>query len=184
MFHALGVGAGDVVSFMLPLLPQSFRDAVRRRGRRHRQSRQPAARAAPDRRDPGGRATPRCWSRSGRCRAPTSGQKVEQIRRSCKQLKAIVQVVGGGDPAQRHLRLRRPDQAAAGATGLSAAARSWPATSPPISTPAAPPARRSWCGTPTPTRSTRPGRCNLLLQVEARRATCCSACRCSMSAER
>ena len=61
MFHALGVGPNDVVSFLLPLLPREFHVAVRRPGRRHRQPGQSAARAGADRRDSARRQYARCW---------------------------------------------------------------------------------------------------------------------------
>ncbi len=97
-FHALGVGAGDVVSFLLPLLPEAFITLF-------------GAEAA-------GIANPvnplleahqiAEILESARTRVlvalgPMPGtdiwQKVEQVRGSLKHLKAIVQVHGPGDPA-------------------------------------------------------------------------------------
>jgi fatty-acyl-CoA synthase len=98
MFHALGVGAGDVVSFMLPLLPQSFFTLF-------------GAEAA-------GIANPvnplleahqiaEILEAAGTkvlvALGPTEGSdiwnKVLKIRSQLKQLKAIVQVNGSGDEA-------------------------------------------------------------------------------------
>ena len=170
MFHALGVGNGRRRELPAAAAAGCLRHAVRRRGRRHRQSRQSAAGAAPDRGNPGSRATPRCWWRSARCRAPTSGRRSSRSAASCKHLKAIVQVgTAPAIPPTASIRFDELIKHAAVRPAGQRPARFPAATSPPISTPAAPPARRSSCATPTPTRSTRPGRCNLMLQVEARR---------------
>ena len=74
MFHALGVGKDDVVSFLLPLLPEAFITLFGAEAAgianpvnpllsrtRSRKSWKPRAR--------------RCWWRSDRCRAPTSGRR-------------------------------------------------------------------------------------------------------------
>jgi fatty-acyl-CoA synthase len=98
MFHALGIGAGDVVSFMLPLLPQSFFTLF-------------GAEAA-------GIANPvnplleahqiaEILAAAGTkvlvALGPTAGtdiwDKVVKVRGQLKQLKAIVQVNGPGDEA-------------------------------------------------------------------------------------
>jgi fatty-acyl-CoA synthase len=98
MFHALGVGAGDVVSFMLPLLPQSFVTLF-------------GAEAA-------GIANPvnplleahqiaEILEAAGTkvlvALGPTPGSdiwdKVVKVRGKLKQLKAIIQVNGPGDEA-------------------------------------------------------------------------------------
>jgi fatty-acyl-CoA synthase len=98
MFHALGIGAGDVVSFMLPLLPQSFITLF-------------GAEAA-------GIANPvnplleahqiaEILEAAGTkvlvALGPTQGSdiwdKVLKVRSKLKQLKAIVQVNGPGDEA-------------------------------------------------------------------------------------
>lgn len=98
MFHALGIGAGDVVSFMLPLLPQSFVTLF-------------GAEAA-------GIANPvnplleahqiaEILEAAGTkvlvALGPTQGSdiwdKVLKVRSKLKQLKAIVQVNGPGDEA-------------------------------------------------------------------------------------
>ena len=73
MFHALSVGPADVVSLLLPLIPEAFITLLGGRDRRYRQSRQPAVGAAPDRGDIG------CGARqvAGRARAAagTSGRR-------------------------------------------------------------------------------------------------------------
>jgi fatty-acyl-CoA synthase len=98
MFHALGVGKDDVVSFMLPLLPDAFVTLF-------------GAEAA-------GIANPvnpllephqiaeileAANTKVLVALGPTPGtdiwQKVEQVRGKLKNLKAIVQVHGAGDPA-------------------------------------------------------------------------------------
>ena len=80
----------DVVSLLLPLVPQSFCRPVRRRGGGHREPGQSAARGRA--RSPRSCAPrrPRCWWRSARCRAPTSGTRCERIRGELPELKAIV----------------------------------------------------------------------------------------------
>ncbi|WP_316214745.1 acyl-CoA synthetase [Bradyrhizobium sp. SZCCHNR2035] len=97
MFHALGVGPGDVVSFMLPLLPEAFITLF-------------GAEAA-------GIANPvnpllephqiaeildAARTKVLVALGPVPGtdiwQKVEKVRGGLKHLKAIVQVHGGGDP--------------------------------------------------------------------------------------
>src|SRR6478672_2039229 len=99
MFHALGVGDKDVVSFMLPLLPEAFITLF-------------GAEAA-------GIANPvnpllephqiaeileAAQTKIIVALGPMPGtdiwQKVEQIRPQLKHLKAIVQVFGGGDPGK------------------------------------------------------------------------------------
>ncbi|MCP3465256.1 acyl-CoA synthetase [Bradyrhizobium sp. CCGUVB23] len=98
MFHALGAGKDDVISFMLPLLPDAFVTLF-------------AAEAT-------GIANPvnpllephqiaeileaantTILVALGPVPGTDIWQKVEQIRPSLKRLKAIVQVGGGGDPA-------------------------------------------------------------------------------------
>jgi fatty-acyl-CoA synthase len=98
MFHALGAGPDDVISFMLPLLPDAFVTLF-------------GAEAA-------GIANPvnpllephqiaeileaantTILVALGPMPGTDTWQKVEQIRPSLKRLKAIVQVGGGGDPA-------------------------------------------------------------------------------------
>ncbi len=98
MFHALGVGPGDVVSFMLPLLPEAFITLF-------------GAEAA-------GIANPvnpllephqiaeildaaktKVLVALGPLPGTDIWQKVEKVRGGLKHLKAIVQVHGGGDPA-------------------------------------------------------------------------------------
>jgi fatty-acyl-CoA synthase len=98
MFHALGAGPDDVISFMLPLLPDAFVTLF-------------GAEAA-------GIANPvnpllephqiaeileaantTILVALGPMPGTDIWQKVEQIRPSLKRLKAIVQVGGGGDPA-------------------------------------------------------------------------------------
>ncbi len=100
MFHALGVGSDDVVSFLLPLLPEAFVTLF-------------GAEAA-------GIANPvnpllephqitEILEAAGTsvlvALGPTPGtdiwQKVERVRGSLKHLKAIVQVHGAGDPANK-----------------------------------------------------------------------------------
>jgi fatty-acyl-CoA synthase len=99
MFHALGVGKDDVVSFMLPLLPDAFVTLF-------------GAEAA-------GIANPvnpllephqiaeileaantKVLVALGPLPGTDIWQKVEQIRPQLRHLKAIVQVHGGGDPAK------------------------------------------------------------------------------------
>jgi fatty-acyl-CoA synthase len=98
LFHALGVGGNDVVSFLLPLLPEAFLTLF-------------GAEAA-------GIANPvnpllephqiseileAAHTKVLVALGPLPGtdiwQKVEQVRASLKHLKAIVQVHGSGDPA-------------------------------------------------------------------------------------
>jgi fatty-acyl-CoA synthase len=100
MFHALGVNGGDVVSFLLPLLPEAFLTLF-------------GAEAA-------GIANPvnpllepyqiteileAAHTKVLVALGPMPGtdiwQKVEQVRASLKHLKAIVQVHGPGDPAKQ-----------------------------------------------------------------------------------
>ena len=97
MFHALGVGPNDVVSFMLPLVPEAFITLF-------------GAEAA-------GIANPvnpllephqiaeileaaktKVLVALGPLPGTDIWQKVEKVRGSLKHLKAIVQVAGGGDP--------------------------------------------------------------------------------------
>lgn len=99
MFHALGVGANDVVSFLLPLLPEAFVTLF-------------GAEAA-------GIANPvnpllephqiaeileaahtSVLVTLGPMPGTDIWQKVEQVRGQLKHLKAIVQVYGAGDPAK------------------------------------------------------------------------------------
>lgn len=99
MFHALGVGAGDVVSFLLPLLPEAFMTLF-------------GAEAA-------GIANPvnpllephqiteileaartKVLVALGPMPGTDIWQKVEQVRGKLRHLKAIVQVHGPGDPAK------------------------------------------------------------------------------------
>ena len=98
MFHALGVGKGDVVSFLLPLVPDAFVTLF-------------AAEAA-------GIANPvnpllephqiaeileaantKILVALGPMPGTDIWQKIEQVRGKLKNLKAIVQVHGAGDPA-------------------------------------------------------------------------------------
>jgi fatty-acyl-CoA synthase len=100
MFHALGVGGGDVVSFLLPLLPEAFITLF-------------GAEAA-------GIANPvnpllephqiaeileaantTVLVALGPVPGTDIWKKVEQVRGKLKRLKAIVQVHGPGDPANR-----------------------------------------------------------------------------------
>jgi fatty-acyl-CoA synthase len=97
MFHALGIGPGDVVSFLLPLLPEAFITLL-------------GAEAA-------GIANPvnpllephqiaeildaahtKVLVTLGPLPGTDIWQKVEKVRGGLKHLKAIVQVHGGGDP--------------------------------------------------------------------------------------
>ena len=55
MFHALGVGPSDVVSFLLPLLPEAFITLFGAEAAGIANPVNPLLGAAPDRRDPGGR---------------------------------------------------------------------------------------------------------------------------------
>ena len=99
MFHALGIEKGDVVSFMLPLVPDAFVTLF-------------GAEAA-------GIANPvnpllephqiaeileaantKILVALGPMPGTDIWQKVEQIRPQLKHLKAIVQIFGGGDPAK------------------------------------------------------------------------------------
>ena len=98
MFHALGVGSDDVVSFLLPLLPEAFVTLF-------------GAEAAGVANPVNPLLEPHQIAEileSARTRVlvalgPMPGtdiwQKVEQVRGSLKHLKAIVQVGGRGDPA-------------------------------------------------------------------------------------
>jgi fatty-acyl-CoA synthase len=149
MFHALGVGSDDVVSFLLPLLPEAFITLF-------------GAEAA-------GIANPvnpllephqiteilEAASTSvlvalGPMPGTDIWQKVEQGRGSWKHLKAIVQVHGPGDPANKIF-------------SFSNLIDAQPADKSPVlrlrltSTPAAPRARRSLSVTPTPIKSIRRG---------------------------
>ena len=160
MFHALGVGPNDVVSFLLPLLPEAFVTLFGAEATGIANPVNPLL-------EPYQIAEILEAARTTVLVAlgPMPGtdiwQKVETVRGQLKQLKAIVQVHGAGDPAREiysfnDLIRKQPSDHS------SAAARSPVTTSRPISTPAAPPARPSWSVTPTPTKSIRPGA-----------ATCC-----------
>ena len=80
LFDALGVGAGDVVSLLLPLLPQAFVASLRRPGGGGCQSGEPDALGRADRRHP------------ARCGHPRAGDAGPQRR-----LRHLGQ--GDGDPA-------------------------------------------------------------------------------------
>ena len=103
MFHSLGVGSYDVVSFLLPLLPEAFVTLF-------------GAEAA-------GIANPvnpllephqiaeileapsqTCWSLLAPMPGTDIWQKVEQIREELKPLKAIVQVHGPGERSRKAIR--------------------------------------------------------------------------------
>ncbi len=100
MFHALGVGGDDVVSFLLPLLPEAFITLF-------------GAEAAGIANPVNSLLEPQQITEileAARTSVlvalgPTPGtdiwQKVEQVRGSLKHLKAIVQVHGPGDPANK-----------------------------------------------------------------------------------
>ncbi|MGH6715099.1 MAG: acyl-CoA synthetase, partial [Bradyrhizobium sp.] len=100
MFHALGVGADDVVSFLLPLVPEAFVTLF---------GAEAAGIANP--------VNPLLESHQiaeileaarttvlvalGPMPGTDIWQKIEQVRGGLKHLKAIVQVHGAGDPAKR-----------------------------------------------------------------------------------
>ncbi|MCP3477356.1 acyl-CoA synthetase [Bradyrhizobium sp. CCGUVB1N3] len=98
MFHALGAGKDDVISFMLPLLPDAFvtlfgaeasgiANPVNPLLEPHQIAEILEA------------ANTTILVALGPVPGTDIWQKVEQIRPSLKRLKAIVQVGGGGDPA-------------------------------------------------------------------------------------
>ena len=129
------------------------------------------------------RAAPRCWSRSARCRAPTSGRRSSRSATSCKHLKAIVQVSGPGDPANgihsfdELIETQPADRLVSGrkiaASDIAAYFHTGGTT-----------------GTPKLVRHTHANQVYQAwavqpdAQVAARAPICCSACRCSMSAAR
>ena len=149
MFHALGVGPDDVVSFLLPLLPQSFcalfgarpRASPIRSIRCSRPPRSPRSCAPPNTkvlvdaraRRPG----PEIWAKVERIRERTAGAEGDRRRRRRGRRSRGVHSFDAlleAQPADRLLSGRR-----------IAAERHRRATS----TPAAPPACRSWCATRT-----------------------------------
>ena len=178
MFHALGVGAGDVVSFLLPLLPQSFFTLF-------------GAEAA-------GIANPvnplleahqiaEILEAAGTkvlvALGPTAGtdiwDKVVKVRGQLKQLKAIVQVNGPGDEAnaiyafdaliskQPADRLVSGRQIAAGDVAAYFHTGGTTGTPKLVSHTHANQVYQAWA-------------CNLMFRPPMA-ATFCSACRCSMS---
>jgi fatty-acyl-CoA synthase len=100
MFYALGVGSGDVVSFLLPLLPEAFITLFGAEAAGIANPVNPllepyqiteileAARTS-------------VLVTLGPMPGTDIWQKVEQVRGSLKHLKAIVQVYGPGDPANK-----------------------------------------------------------------------------------
>jgi len=98
MFHALGVGSGDVVSFLLPLLPEAFITLFGAEAAGIANPVNPLL-------EPHQIAEILEAARTSVLVAlgPLPGtdiwQKVEQVRGSLKHLKAIVQVHGPGDPS-------------------------------------------------------------------------------------
>jgi fatty-acyl-CoA synthase len=100
MFHALGVGSDDVVSFLLPLLPEAFITLFGAEAAGIANPVNPllepyqiteileAARTS-------------VLVALGPIPGTTIWEKVEQVRGSLKHLKAIVQVHGPGDPANK-----------------------------------------------------------------------------------
>ena len=155
MFHALGVGSNDVVSFLLPLLPEAFITLFGAEAAGIANPVNPllepyqiteileAARTS-------------VLVALGPMPGTDIWQKVEQVRGSLKHLKAIVQVHGPGDPANKIIR-STTSSARSRPTGLSAAGKFPAIRLQLISTPAAPRARRSSSVTPTPIRSIRRG---------------------------
>jgi fatty-acyl-CoA synthase len=154
MFHALGVNRDDVVSFLLPLVPEAFITLF-------------GAEAA-------GIANPvnpllepnqiREILEAARTKVlvalgPASGtdiwQKVEQVRSSLKHLKAIVQVDGPGDPASQTysfsnlIKTQSSDSLVSGTFRATRLQLTF--------TPAARPAHRSLSDIPTATKSSKPG---------------------------
>ena len=100
MFHALGVGSDDVVSFLLPLLPEAFITLFGGEAAGIANPVNPLL-------EPHQITEILEAARTSVLVAlgPTPGtdiwQKVEQVRGSLKHLKAIVQVHGPGDPANK-----------------------------------------------------------------------------------
>ncbi len=100
MFHALGVGSDDVVSFLLPLLPEAFITLFGAEAAGIANPVNPLL-------EPHQIAEILEAARTSVLVAlgPTPGtdiwQKVQQVRGSLKHLKAIVQVHGPGDPANK-----------------------------------------------------------------------------------
>jgi fatty-acyl-CoA synthase len=99
MFHALGVGEGDVVSFLLPLLPDAFVTLFGAEAAGIANPVNPLL-------EPHQIAEILDAARTTVLVAlgPMPGtdiwQKVEQVRGGLKHLKAVVQVQGPGDPAR------------------------------------------------------------------------------------
>ena len=156
MFHALGVGSDDVVSFLLPLVPEAFITLF-------------GAEAAGIANPVNPLLEPHQIAEileSARTKVlvalgPMPGtdiwQKVEQVRGSLKHLKAIVQVGGPGDPANGIYSFSELIESAASRPACQRQAKFAATISQPTSTPAAPPARRSSSATPTPIKSIRHG---------------------------
>ena len=154
MFHALGVRKDDVVSFMLPLLPEAFVTLFGAEAAGIANPVNPLL-------EPHQIAEILEAARTTVLVAlgPMPGtdiwQKVEKVRGQLKHLKAIVQVGPGDDAAGIHsfgklIATMPSDRLVSGRTIAGS-------ESPLISIPEAPQARRNSCATPTPTRSTRHG---------------------------
>ena len=181
MFHALGASGNDVVSFLLPLLPEAFITLF-------------GAEAAGIANPVNPLLEPHQIAEILQAAnttilvalGPVPGtdiwKKVEQVRGKLKHLKAIVQVHGPGDPANRFIPSAISSRSSL-PTGSSATG-GFPASRPrPTFTPEAPPAHRSLSATPTPTKSIRPGPA-ISCSSRDPEPICFSACRCSTSAAR
>ena len=99
MFHALGVGEGDVVSFLLPLLPEAFITFLGAEAAGIANPVNPLLEAH-QLQEILEAAETKVLVTLGPMPGVDVWQKVERIRGKLKHLKAIVVVGGAGDPAQ------------------------------------------------------------------------------------
>src|SRR5215475_8015011 len=181
MFHVLGVGSGDVVSFLLPLLPEAFVTLF---------GAEAAGIANPVNPILEAHQIAEILEAAGVtvlvALGPAPGtdiwQKVERVRSKLKRLKAIVQVHGPGDPAKQiysfsELIKEQPSDRLVSSRRISSediAAYFHTAV---------PPAHRSLSAIPTATKFTKRGPA-IYCSKQKPEPICSSACRSSMSAAR
>ena len=184
-FHALGVGRGDVVSVLLPLLPQAFFALFGAQAAGIANPVNPLLSADADRRDPARRRHQGAGHARARAGLRHPGQGAADPRRGCPTLKAVLVVHGAGDGRRPGAaRLRRAARRAARPTGWRSGRRIRPDdTAGYFHT-------GGTTGTPKLVRHThaQPGLPGLGDGADAaacgRGTRCCSACRCSTSAAR
>ena len=183
MFHALGVGKDDVVSFMLPLVPDAFVTLFGAEAAGIANPVNPLLEPHQIAEILRSRATPRCWWRSARCRAPTSGRRSSRsaaqlqapARRSCRSCGGRRSRATASIAFDELIKQQPSDRLVSGRKISGGDIAAYFHTG-------------GTTGTPKLVRHTHANQVyqawalNLLLQVEAGRATCCSACRCSTSA--